>query len=409
MKARVLDGLPGAPARLARHAAVLVLALLLGAGLGGCGGGSSSSLAANQMRVSVEPDAQIQAIDPGAASVDLPYVSVVVCDASDHCVTVPYVQLDTGSTGLRLRAKALAGLELRPIRLSDGGQLDTCEDFLSGYAWGSVERATVELGREAPIAVPIEVYGSGGPAPAVPAYCASLGNNSGSLLGIGANGVLGVDGVQSFGAPYWDCQGNACTQLSALPKGDDVSNPVSYLGDYDNNGLILTLPSIPASGAAMAQGTLTFGLDTRDDNLTTGFAAIPADSNVDIGVTVQGQDYPYSTIDSGSNGYFGPLNLPYDSASLSFTPATPQVLPMTLSSGQGALPSVAWSTSIDIGNGLALQNGGSFALDDVGAYSDTPGTFLLGLPYFFGRSIAYGMAGMPSGLGVGPIIGVLRP
>ncbi len=403
---QLLKGLRGR--RLFRSLAA-GLAVLAVAGLGGCGGGSSSSLAANQMRMTVEADPQIQAMDPGGAPINALYVSIVVCDSSDHCVTVPYVEVDTGSVGLRLRYKALAGLNLQPIDLSDGGQLATCEDYLTGYAWGSVERATVELGGETPIGVPIEVYGSGGPAPAVPASCASLGTNSGSLLAMGGNGVLGVDAVSSFSALYFDCTGSVCTRLSTLPKRDDVANPVSFLGASDNNGLILTLPSIAASGVPMAQGTLTFGLDTRYDNRTTGFEAIPTDGVVDIGVTVQGQSYPNSAIDSGSNGYFGALNLPYDSATLSFTPSTLQVLPITLSNGVGGQPTVAWPASIDIGNGLALQNGKAFALDDVGAYMDTPSSILLGLPFFFGRSIAYAMSGMSSGLGVGPIVGVRQP
>ena len=226
---------------------------------------------------------------------------------------------------------------------------------------------------------------------------------------MGGNGVLGVDAVSSFSALYFDCTGSVCTRLSTLPKRDDVANPVSFLGASDNNGLILTLPSIAASGVPMAQGTLTFGLDTRYDNRTTGFEAIPTDGVVDIGVTVQGQSYPNSAIDSGSNGYFGALNLPYDSATLSFTPSTLQVLPITLSNGVGGQPTVAWPASIDIGNGLALQNGKAFALDDVGAYMDTPSSILLGLPFFFGRSIAYAMSGMSSGLGVGPIVGVRQP
>ncbi len=409
MKARVLDGLPGAPARLARHAAVLVLALLLGAGLGGCGGGSSSSLAANQMRLTVEENPEVDAINPGGAMRDQPYVSILVCDASEHCVTVPYVEVDSGSTGLRLRYKALAGLDLQPVATASGAQLDDCAPFVGGYVWGSVEQAYVQLGDEPRMQLPIQVYGSGGPAVPVAKDCTLFGNDTGKLLTLGGNGILGIQGLVQAPTYYFACAGTSCTYKPSIPSADEVINPVASLDDSDDNGVILTLPSVPASGAVMAQGTLTFGLDTRDDNRTTGFVPIATDAYYNMTVTAQGVSFPDSTIDSGTNGYSGAFNLPYDPATTGFDPASPQALTLTLSNAAGTLPDVSVPSTIDIANSDLLLAGSNYALDDVGSYDSSSTAVLVGLPYFFGRSIAYVMSGKTSGLGTGPMIGVLRP
>ncbi len=399
--------------RLARHGAatapglVLALALLLGAGLGGCGGGGSS-LEANQMRVRVRANPEIEAVDPGGSIPNLAYVSVGVCDASGRCVKVPDVQLDTGSTGLRLRARSLAGLDLAPLVAANGDRIDTCAAFGSGYLWGSVMAASVQLAGEAPVELPIQVYGAGSPAPAVPAACASTGNDSGTLLALGANGLLGVDAIASDGSAYFACHGSTCTLLGSVAQTEQVGNPVRRLGPHDDNGVILSLPAIPASGAIQVQGTLTFGLDTRVDNRTMGFAAIPTDGYLRLNVAAQGSSHPRSIIDSATNAYYGPLNLPYDGQYLFFTPRGLRILPITLSSEGGTLPDVSVPSSIRIADATSLSLA-AYAYDDYGRYQSARNIMVLGLPYFFGRSIAYAMAGTSSGLGTGPIIGVLRP
>ena len=409
MKSPIQSLPPGLPGRLLHHGAVAGLALLLVAGLGGCGGGSSSSLAANQMRMTVEENPLLNAIEPGQAKRDEAYVSVVVCDSSDHCVTVPYVQVDTGSTGLRLRYQTVAGLDLQPMVPASGAQLDECAPFVTGYVWGPVEQASVQLGDEPRIELPIQVYGSGNPGVPVTPLCASLGNDSGSLRALGANGILGIQGLVHAPAGSFFCTGSSCTYKPSPPSADLVVNPVSELNDSDNNGVILTLPPVPASGARMAQGTLTFGIDTRDDNQTTAFVPIATDAYFNMIVSSQGVNLPASTIDSGANGILGKFNIPYDPSTMDFDPAVPQALLLTMSNEVGTLPAVSMSTSIEIANSDLLGAGSNYALDDYGGYDQSSTQALIGLPYFFGRSIAYVMSGKSTALGTGPLIGVLNP
>lgn len=389
--------------------AALALALLAPALLAGCGGGSSSSLAANQMRVVVEPDPDLGGVHSPANAPNMLYASVVVCDDSDHCVTVPYVQVDTGSTGLRLRYKALRGLDLQPVVSASGAQMDACSNFAQGYIWGSIEQATVQLGGEPAVQMPVQVYGSGGPAPAVPAPCASFGNNIGSLAASWSNGILGVDAIRSAGAAYFACQASSCTFVSSVNASFQIVNPVALLGDGDDNGVILSLPAIPAGGAPMARGTLTFGLDTHADNLTAGFQAMSADAYAAIDMSAQGLDYPQTVLDSGSNYDYLPFNLPYDSATLAYTPSTLQNVPITLRNAPGTLPDVSVSSSVALINAFDVAGSSNDAFDDIGSYVPSSSSAILGLPYLFGRSVAYGISGTSSALGTGPLIAVLGP
>jgi Protein of unknown function (DUF3443). len=84
-----------------------------------------------------------------------PYVDVKVCDASGNCQTIPDVMVDTGSAGLRLFAGKVA-LNLPGIP-SGGGTLAACAQFASGYAWGSMHLATVQIGGEiTTTAIPVQ-------------------------------------------------------------------------------------------------------------------------------------------------------------------------------------------------------------------------------------------------------------
>ncbi len=405
MSARVLQ----VGAARSRRGAALVLALVLGALLAGCGGGSSSSLAANQMRVTVERDPNLIKAGREVFAPDMPYVSVVVCDGSDHCVTVPYVQLDTGSVGLHLRAKTLAGLDLQPVLSASGKQVDACSNFAQGYIWGAVEQANVQLGGEPAMQLPIQVFGSGSPAPDVPALCTTLGNNIGSLLAVGGNGILGVAGLLTGGTTDFTCDGSSCNIATSLDPTLLIENPVTFLANGDDNGVILTLPAIPASGAASAQGALTFGLDSRSDNQTAGFHAFGTDAYGNLSMSAQGQTYTQTAIDSGSSFLYLPFNMPYDSSTQYYTPSTLQIVPITLSNEPGTSPDVSVSSSLEVGNIISLVDTGNDAFDDIGQYAPSSSTATLSLPYFFGRSVAYGMPGTTSGLGPGPVVGVLNP
>ncbi len=385
----------------------LVAAAWLGLALGACGGGGSGTttpvvpaVAANQLLVTIE---QNPAIAPSAnVTANIPYVTVTVCNLSNQCATVDHVVLDTGSYGLRVLQGALGGLSL-PVDTATGGtQLAECAHFLDGHIWGAVSHANLRLAGETTSSLPIQVIGAS-TLPAAPADCASAGSDVGSLQALGGNGLLGVGQFIADGQVYYGCTASSCTRLSLPPASAQVSNPVPFVNSADNNGIVLQMPAIPASGAAATYGVLSLGAGTQADNALSGYTALAADSGGDITVTVQGVAYPGSFLDSGSNFSFAYLSGVATDANGNYTPASLLNLPITLSTSSGATPPGALNAQMYVGDYSSMDFSRYVAFNDLAAQVPSTSPVDLGLPFFYGRSVAYVIQGMSSPLGYGPL------
>ena len=409
-------------ARRAGVATLLALAAALGlAACGGGGGGSSGGgstplppvVGSNQLLVTVASNPDVTAQYPSLATVNIPYVSVTVCDASSQCKTIDHIVLDTGSYGLRVLQGALGGLNLPADTVSGTQQLGECARFLSGYIWGSVAHATLRMGGETTSSLPIQVIGASS-LPSAPPDCASTGSDVGSLRGLQGNGLLGVGQFVSDGGVYYSCNSSSCTKLNPQPAASSmVSNPVFYLQSSDNNGVVVQMPGIPSAGAGTTYGVLSFGVGTQADNSVSGFQVLPADPWGNLTVNLRGIDYPGSFIDSGSNFYFAPLSgvVPTDSAG-NFTPQAPLDLPITLKSSAGASYPASMDSQMTLGDYSSMDFTRNVAFNDIGATDGNPTPVTsstvvdLGMPYFYGRSIAYVIHGMLSPVGTGPLYAI---
>ncbi len=408
----------------------LAAAALLALAVSGCGGGGGGSSAppapsapplvgANQLLVTIENNPAVTAVAPTVATVNIPYVTVTVCNASAQCTSIDHVVLDTGSYGLRLLQSALGGLSLPADSTGAGDALGECARFLGGYIWGSVAHATLRLAGETTASLPVQVIAPSG-FPAAPSTCASLGTDVGTLTGLQGNGLLGVGHFVHDSGSYYACTASGCTELQPQPATDSsvrVSNPVPFLQSGDNNGVVLQMPAVPSGGAGITYGTLSLGVGTQSDNDVTGFSVIPADAggNLTVSMSLNGSTYSYpgSFLDSGSNFYFAPLSgvVPVDSSG-HFVPPTPLDLPITLSASAGAAYAASLGTHMLIGNYAAMDFSQYVAFDNIGVANGaptpvTPGTiFDLGMPYFYGRSVAYVINNMSSPLGSGPLYAI---
>src|SRR5262249_17807222 len=135
--------------------------------------------------------------------------------------------------------------------------------------------ADITLAGEQAKNTPVQVIGS----PAfsnIPPDCLSTGAPEDTLQDLGANGILGV------GVFRQDC-GLACTFTGAANPGiyyvfalgscpvtsqaltQQLQNPV-WLFASDNNGVGITLPSVPVGGLAGTMGMMRFGIGTQSDN-----------------------------------------------------------------------------------------------------------------------------------------------
>jgi len=159
-----------------------------------CGGGSHSGTqntivtsGTNVAPVSVNLG---PAASDGFPSVNAAFVSVTVCvPGTSNCKTIDNVLVDTGSSGLRILSSEFS-LPLPQQNASDGNPVYECFPFVSGYTWGPVQTADVEIAGEKASSTTIEVIGT---SITPPTGCLNFGlppsNNVDSLR---ANGILGI-------------------------------------------------------------------------------------------------------------------------------------------------------------------------------------------------------------------------
>lgn len=411
----------------------ILLAVLLSGLLSSCGGGGSSSnnttsapspttnmlasaasvsltvpsLAANQLAVTVEQDPSLSAYQ----TINLPYVTVTICDANHNCQTIDHIVVDTGSYGLRVLRSAItnSSMSLTPETVGSDS-VGECTSFLDGFMWGSVNLATVQLNGETATQIPIQVVGdtavSGISRP--PTSCASNGPDESNLAGIGGNGILGVGLFTIDKQQYYICYNGSCMSYGSpgaeiLQATQQVSNPVPYFS-VDNNGVILQMPPLPEGGAGSASGMLTFGVGTETDNQPPGLQWLAADSGGNISVTVQGMLYSSSFIDSGSNFYYVPLTGVTTDVYGNYTPAQPTNYSLSLAPNVGTGSVVP--QSMLVANPAQIPSS-SMAMDDVDINVTQVGSADLGVPFFYGKSLAFVINGHAvSGVGSGPLYGV---
>lgn len=423
----------------------LVLGTATGLALfnGACGNNGSSSQALNTPNPGTSlpqisgPNVMALTVNGSLCSQgsypDKPCVSVTVCaPGSSSCETINDVLLDSGSYGLRVFKSVLAAnpaVAAAFAPASGANQLAECVSYGDGSSdWGPVVQASVVLGGEPSVTVPMQVIDAAYPSADVATQtCGVTDPSTGNRIApdsdpsvAGFNGILGVGLFkQDCGTPcatsadngvYFSCAGGACNPAVAALT-DQVTDPVSAL-PQDSNGVILKLPNVPDAGAAFASGFLVLGIGTQSNNSpATGVTALTADpTSGQIQGTYAGSQYQ-SFLDSGSNGIFfpGDPTVFLDCGSTDptlfgwFCPASTQSALATVT-GTSGTPST--TVAFKIGNEIALSNSGNSTFADLGGNGSLggSGTQVLdwGLPFFLGRSVYVGFENSTSDLGTGP-------
>ncbi|WP_322071560.1 DUF3443 domain-containing protein [Paraburkholderia bannensis] len=336
--------------------------------------------------------------------------SVTVCiPGTGTCATVDNVQVDTGSQGLRLLASALpAGFSLPAVAAGGGSApAGSCAAFGSGYTWGAVRSADVKLAGEVASALPIQLIADPS-VPGAPSACKSFGLAMLNSTVLRSNGILGVGpfgadcGAACVNGPnsswYYACPSGAsgsCTP-SAQPLAQQVSNPVAAFAT-DNNGVVIDLPAIPATGQGSVSGSLIFGIGSQANN-ALGSATVLRGNSVTGFVsttTSDGSVYSQSYIDSGSNGFFF-ANTTLTRCGVWFCPSSPQSLSATLKGVDG----VTANASLSVANATSLFATGNWAFNNLAGYNGS--AFGWGLPFFFGRRVYTAIEAQTTPAGAGP-------
>ena len=237
-------------------------------GSAGANAGGAANPTTNTQTIQVYPGPS----ELASAAVNIPYTDVTICiPGTSQCQTIHDVDVDTGSVGLRLLASEVQ-LSL-PVVHAGSGTLAECTVFAdTSYIWGPVVAADVQLGSEKAASVPIQL-GSPTGFPTAPSDCGSPGDVADTIATLGSRGVLGLgvfaedcglgctSAATTVPAIYFNCPSttasSACTPTT-VPVANQVHNPVGLL-DADNNGVLISLPTIGERGSATVTGSLNLG------------------------------------------------------------------------------------------------------------------------------------------------------
>ena len=351
------------------------------------------------------------------------YATVTVCTPgnSNACQQIDHVQVDTGSVGLQIMAEVLNGAAALSA-LTDAGSnnpLRECVQFADGYVWGSMVVADVQIGGHTLASLPVHLIGDT-QAGAAPADCV-LGPLVNRVTVFGANGVLGVGNflydcgmacvnvVQA--ASYYQCVASSCTPVTAA-LDHQLRNPVAALA-ADNNGVVISLPTVTPPSALSATGVLYFGVGTQPNNTPgAGVSFLTVDNNGALLTSYTGHALAAgSVIDSGSNGYFFASSVisvcthSFDSSF--YCPA--MSTPVTGSIIQGVTGPATKSVDFTVDSADQLFTVSAAAFPNLAGPNSAPGlptgSFDWGLPFFYNRSVYVlfenGMAGGTNGPAVG--------
>ncbi|MBN3753951.1 DUF3443 domain-containing protein [Paraburkholderia sp. Tr-20389] len=351
--------------------------------------------------------------------VNTPYVSVKICvpgaQGATQCATVDHMLLDTGSAGVRVTSAALGAAFAARLPAQTGAGNDTtgkaalaqCAIFASGYTWGPIKRADVKIGGETASNIPIQVIGDSG-FTWIPNDCTARGASSmNDVAKLGANGIVGIGHLAhdfpeaaqtALAATYYYCPTPWSCTAATVPLDKQTANPVAAFAT-DNNGTVIRLPALPATGQASVTGELLFGIGTRDNNaLPAGATRLTVTDRGLFTTSYKGRTFS-SIIDSGSNGlFFYDSTLPAISGGW-YVPTITQNLSASMMSNTGNAQS---TVPFAIADSSSLFPLGYAAHDNLGAPLNS--MFMWGLPFFFGRSVYTALSGVLAGPQTGPYV-----
>jgi hypothetical protein len=408
-----------------RNRTMRALAALQSVWIAGCGSSSPSTPPSPPPTPNTVPVSVNNGPVPTYYVYNILYASVTICvPGSTSCQTVENVQVDTGSSGLRLLASAVT-LALPQVDAANGDTVAECAQFSNSSTWGSVRTADVKLAGEVANSVSLQLIGD--PAlPTVPKACTNGGFPSeDDLTSLGSNGILGVGvyrqdcgvaceltGASNPGA-YWQCPTASSCVVTTLQESQQVQNPVGLFAS-DNNGVVITLPAVSGPAAPTLTGTMYFGIGTQPDNSLGTATVYTLDRNGYIGTTFRGKSLPYSFIDSGSAAYFFP-----DSkieVCSNYTLYCPDPSPVDLSAvitGANGVSSPAIAFRVDNADHIFKQYPGDSVLPTIGVPTldvtrtmgpNGPNSFDWGLSFFYGRTVFSAIEGTTTPGGSGPYV-----
>lgn len=407
----------------------------------GCGGGTSSLGGFNGSGTPggvgtnpTGPNVQSVTVDSGPPSVangnspavNTVYTSVTICvPGTNTCQTIDHIQVDTGSSGLRIISGGSAGgeltLSLPLVKDAGGNSLAECAQFVDGSSWGTLRSADIKIAGE--VASNQTVHIVGDPTYAAPSGCSGSGNaTENTVVSFGANGILGVGPfvqdcgdacIQPGNGFYFTCASSATCTDTGMQLASQVSNPVASFAT-DNNGVIIQLGSVNGTATSVS-GWLIFGIGTEGNNGIGNAQVYTLAADGSLGTTYKGATLNQSFIDSGSNAYYFPdstitVCAANTSAPGFFCPNSTLKLTATIA----GINQVMTTVNFTVANAVSLFQSSStiaaastLAAPSTGVAADGStfsgsNTFDWGLPFYYGRTVYTAIETKNTSAGMGP-------
>jgi hypothetical protein len=402
----------------------------------GCGGGGGTTTAGSTGGTS-EPNVQAVTVDSGPTvvatssnpAVNTLYTTVRICvPGTSTCQDIDHIQVDTGSSGLRILSSAPLTLSLPLQKDSNGNVIAECVHFVDGSSWGPLRLADIKISGETASNLAVHIIGDAA-YPTIPNGCVGTGGTAEDTVPeFGANGILGVSPfiqdcgpgcTQAGGATYFICTSSTACTDSGMPLAMQLTNPVTAFAT-DNNGVIIELPAVTGTAVSVS-GSLIFGIGTQGNNGLGTATVLMLDGSGSLTTNYQTQTLTQSFIDSGSNAYYfpdpnGTIHVcppPPDTSTHApgfYCPATTLNLSATLVGTNGVSSSVnfsvadansVFSTTSTVGAAASLAAPSTSVSADGSTFSGTD-TFDWGLTLYYGRNVYTAIETKNTSAGMGP-------
>jgi hypothetical protein len=403
-------------------AALIGMLCVVGCGGGGSsvgGGGGGTPSGANVQPVTVDSGPSPVATSNSPA-VNTLYTTVRVCvPGTSTCQDIDHIQVDTGSSGLRIITTALT-LSLPLQKDSNGNVVAECTQFVDGSSWGPFRLADIKISGEIASNQAVQIIYD----PAYPiqkAYACGTGTAPANpVQAFGANGILGVGPflqdcgsscVQGGGVYYTCTSGTTCT-TGGMPLALQITNPVAAFAT-DNNGVLIQLGAVGGTASSVS-GSLIFGIGTQGNNGLGNAKVFTFNQSGNLSTTYKNTSLSRGFIDSGSNAYYftdATIHVCGSSGETTkapgfFCPSGTLNLSATIMGGNGTSSAINFNvTNADslFGTGTVIAAASDLAGSSASiTTASLNGAFDWGLPFYFGRSVYTAIENQNTSAGLGP-------
>jgi hypothetical protein len=336
-----------------------------------------------------------------STSLNQPVIDIKICksgtanSASPTCITISNILVDTGSYGLRISSSAISNAALLStpvIAPNSSNQVMECAQFGSGYIWGGIYKVDLQLGSSFALTASNLNIQVGDSTTNGSSNCSqSAGSDLSIRNNLGANGIIGIGALlqDTSSATYYSCTTSGSCATLTPDTSNGLFNPISQLsygsGTYNNGYVVDFSGTSTTTPSGSTQGVLTYGINTFTNNQPASSAqVIKLNSSLEFTTTYNSSRLT-SIVDTGSNALF------FNTSAMSAC-QTDNAFYCGSLTNQTAILSDYRQNSISITFNVSSYDPSKQVQPQLGGSTGSFGLgFDWGLPFFFGKTIYFGI------------------